>query len=192
MQEHDWLSESDNKVEHEQEQQDQDDLLLLPVSSECSASSEQQHQSAGSFCGSCLSVEHYRPYFNVDTIDVKERIVAAVTVWKGNALSDLIKQKDSDVYGPFWISSTLIFIVAVTSNIDAWSKSNGNDFENDISSIASSMTLVYSFAFGFPLLTYTGMRCATLECSLVDLICIHGYSLAVYIPACVLSVIPNK
>lgn len=70
-------------------------------------------------CG-CLSVRFYQPYFDIDTADVISRISNATFFCKreDNFLSR-VKDKP-DAYGPFWIATTLIFTLAVTSHINSW------------------------------------------------------------------------
>ena len=70
-------------------------------------------------CG-CLSVRFYQPYFDIDTAEVISRISNATFFCKreDNFLSR-VKDKP-DAYGPFWIATTLIFTLAVTSHINSW------------------------------------------------------------------------
>ena len=70
-------------------------------------------------CG-CLSVQFYRPYFDVDTADIITRVGHAMFYCRReeNFLNHL-KDKP-DAYGPVWISTTLVFTVAVTSHINSW------------------------------------------------------------------------
>ena len=67
------------------------------------SSTDQQSSSGMPFC-SCLSVQYYQPYFDVDTEDVTSRITAS-TVYCGRQEQFLsaIEEKP-DLYGPFWVS----------------------------------------------------------------------------------------
>ena len=79
-------------------------------------------------CMACVRLDSYTKYFDVDTADVTARIRAAVTTfWKpdqfrtavlGEAGTDAYK--GPDLYGPLWVCMTLIFIIAVTSNLSAY------------------------------------------------------------------------
>ena len=71
------------------------------------------------FCG-CLSVQYYRPYFNVDTEDVFNRILNAVSYCRRDQTFLSLVDDRPDAYGPFWIATTLVFTVAVASHINRW------------------------------------------------------------------------
>ena len=66
----------------------------------------------------CCSFETYAQYFNVDTIDIKTRIVGAIQFanipdhFRNNILNQ--EGKGPDLYGPTWITMTLVFFVAVS------------------------------------------------------------------------------
>jgi hypothetical protein len=71
------------------------------------------------FCG-CLSIRYYKPYFDVETKEIIERLFNSLFFCKREIkFLDLISQKP-DAYGPFWISTTLVFCIAVTSHISSW------------------------------------------------------------------------
>lgn len=71
------------------------------------------------FCG-FLSVRFYQPYFDIDTADVVSRISSSIFYCRREE-NFLVSMKDKpDAYGPFWIATTLIFIVAVTSHVNSW------------------------------------------------------------------------
>lgn len=71
------------------------------------------------FCG-CLSVQFYQPYFDIDTTEVISRIMSSMFYCKReeNFLTSLRERPDA--YGPFWIVTTLVFTVAVTSHLNSW------------------------------------------------------------------------
>ena len=81
------------------------------------------------FCG-CLSVRFYQPYFDVDTEDVLSRILNAIFYCQRNENFLTLIGDKPDAYGPIWISTTLVFIVAVVSNISGWLSSwmNGTEW----------------------------------------------------------------
>lgn len=73
------------------------------------------------FCG-CLTVKYYQPFFDVDTKDIVSRIGSAVFYCRassGENFMSLTAEKP-DAYGPFWIATSLVFTIAVTSHISRW------------------------------------------------------------------------
>lgn len=93
-------------------------------------------------CTACFRLETYQSYFDIDTMDVKDRMVAAMTHFHqpqyfrdqvigadprssasssgggGGPGSVSGSMKGPDLYGPLWITMTLIFFVAVRILID--------------------------------------------------------------------------
>jgi hypothetical protein len=103
------------------------------------------------FCG-CISVQFYQPYFDLDTADVISRISSAMFYCRREEnFLNLMKDKP-DAYGPFWIATTLVFTVAVTSHINSWLLSwmSGKTWVYDFQSIVSALSLIYGFAAGVP------------------------------------------
>lgn len=56
-----------------------------------------------------------RPYFDVDTKDVVARMGSSI---RGPIKADFLEttHDQPDLYGPFWIATTLIFVTAVAGN----------------------------------------------------------------------------
>ena len=71
------------------------------------------------FCG-FLSVRFYKPYFDVDSTDITARLQHVLFKHsKDDSFMSVIAEKP-DAYGPFWISTSLIFAVAVASHISSF------------------------------------------------------------------------
>jgi hypothetical protein len=71
------------------------------------------------------NVRRYRPFFNVDTSDVVWRVGSS---FLGPFRPDFMEATMArpDLYGPFWIATTLVFVTAVAGNYAeflAWSRS---------------------------------------------------------------------
>lgn len=58
-------------------------------------------------CG-FASVQFYAPYFDVETEDIKNRIIAAATGLRDDSFLLYIENKP-DLYGPFWVSLLSLF-----------------------------------------------------------------------------------
>jgi hypothetical protein len=150
-------------------------------------------------CMACLKLESYTQYFDVDTADVQARFKAALTTFwqpdqfrtavlgeRGNE-NDL--HKGPDLYGPLWIAMTLIFLLAVTSNMSGYMHHRQQDsydsaaaaaaaaaatnstssatgfhapqdaFEYDLNHLVRAMTVVNSFVFGVPTFFWLAATC---------------------------------
>ncbi|KAG0580502.1 hypothetical protein M758_4G180200 [Ceratodon purpureus] len=138
-----------------------------------------------------FNVLSYRPYFNVDTVDVIDRIKDSLMV---NV--DFIEKTsyNPDMYGPFWICSTLIFFTASLGNFAAYlsykSKTAGGHWHYDISLMSSAALLFYGYICLVPLSLYFLLRYLGVVSGLIQLWCLYGYSLFIFIPASLLSVVP--
>jgi len=128
-----------------------------------------------------------------------------VKVWKKNedgslnyfVSSVLSKGSGPDAYSPVWISMSLAFIISVTSNINAWinTSSEDVDFSSDINSLINALWVVYSFSFGIPAVSYVALSClsgtSNVSVTFMQLFSLYGYSLAPFLPAALISVVPS-
>lgn len=147
---------------------------------------------------SCFTIEAYRPYFDVDTVDVKNRIIGSVQLcmvpdgFRNNLLGvNRNDGKGPDLYGPFWITMTLVFFVSVTSNMSIYLHSKSRaDYEYDIRHLIRAMSVLYSFVFLVPTILCLVFRCLAIQVSLVELVTLYGYGLVPYVPVTLLCLIP--
>ena len=99
-----------------------------------------------------------------------------------------------DAYGPFWIATSLIFLVAVSSHISsfltAWMLGKG--WAYDFQSFLTLASMVYSFLAAVPLILWFGLRQFNSKFKLATAFCLYGYSLMPYLPAAGLSVFPSQ
>lgn len=142
------------------------------------------------FCG-CLTVRYYQPYFDVDTKDVLTRILNSLFYCKagpGENFLALTTDKP-DAYGPFWIATSLLFSIAVSSHISRWLSSwmSGLNWEYNFESVVTSASIVYGFAIAVPLVVYIILGQYGARFKYITALCLYGYSLFVYIPATVRS-----
>jgi protein YIPF1/2 len=90
-------------------------------------------------------------------------------------------------YGPFWTCTTLIFVAAsiatfVTYLSHKWHKKEWN---YDINLVTWSAGLFYGYVTFVPLLLYVILKYFSAPAGLVQLWCLYGYSLFIFIPASV-------
>ncbi|DBA02959.1 TPA: hypothetical protein N0F65_005986 [Lagenidium giganteum] len=145
----------------------------------------------GGLC-SCLTLAYYKPYFDVDTEDVQQRIVRALLPFKKEPTFSELVIAAPDAYGPFWLSSTLVFCLASCSNAASYLDFVGdsNEWKYDFSRLASAYTLVLAFLLGLPLVLWVGGKYVGIPMTLTYLVCLYGYSMTVFIPASFICMIP--
>ncbi|EHA8589281.1 hypothetical protein COCNU_scaffold008850G000030 [Cocos nucifera] len=78
-------------------------------------------QAASSWRGVCR-ISSYTPYFNVDTDIVVGRLISSVY-----PMNDFTRKIDGnpDLYGPIWISTTLVFMLAAVGNHATFKEEQG-------------------------------------------------------------------
>lgn len=145
-------------------------------------------QSSGWF--GIFSIAAYKPYFDVDTSDVLERIKESLFPWKGT-FTELISNSP-DLYGPFWICTTLIFIAASIGTFVTYvsHKLQSKEWNYDISLVTWSAGLFYGYVTIVPLCLYLVLKYFSAPSGFIQLLCLYGYSLFVFVPALCLSVVP--
>ncbi|KAG2402311.1 uncharacterized protein HKW66_Vig0235070 [Vigna angularis] len=151
-------------------------------------SSSDESQQSGWF--QAFSLSTYKPYFDIDTIDVLDRIKDSLYPFNG-----AFKEKTAsnpDLYGPFWICTTLIFVAASIGTFVTYiaHKLKHQEWNYDINVVTWSAGLFYGYAIFVPLCLYLILKYFSVPSGLVQLLCLYGYSLFVFIPALCLSVVP--
>lgn len=90
-------------------------------------------------------------------------------------------------YGPFWICTTLIFVAAAIGTFVTYvaHELQKKEWNYDINLVTWSAGLFYGYATLVPLGLYAILKYFSAPSGLVQLWCLYGYSLFVFIPASV-------
>ena len=97
------------------------------------------------------NIAYYRGYFNVDTIEVGNRILRSVAPYSMSFFDSVKENPDLYVdwlhqqpsyfsmlrYGPFWIATTLIFVMAASANFASY-LDNPDNFSYDFRTVSTS------------------------------------------------------
>jgi len=141
------------------------------------------------------SIKYYQPLFDVDTLQVLNRIKGALLPRPKGAFFELVAP-NPDLYGPFWISTTLIFTMAMTGNLASFISFTPTTAQPkwtyNFNQLTLAGTVVYSYVTLLPLLFWLLLRYYEASKKLVDVICIYGYTLSAFVPISVLCVIPSN
>ncbi|XP_015232066.1 PREDICTED: protein YIPF1 [Cyprinodon variegatus] len=142
--------------------------------------------------------EYYQKFFDIETHHVKERILGSMVPWPGKNFIQVYLRKNPDLYGPFWICTTLVFVIAISGNVSNFLVHFGNpDFKYtpEFRKVSIAATAIFSYAWLVPLglwglLLWRSNKILNLvSYSFMEIVCVYGYSLSVYIPAVVLWII---
>ena len=163
-------------------------------------------------CLSCFQMSSYFQYFDVETQDIVDRLKASILQFhlpdqfRTSVVGDYKTEtlKGPDLYGPVWISFTLIFIMAVTSNIHAYwahkrmeKAATGDDptavveeFDVDIHLLLHASSVVLTFVFVVSTALWLGTNCMGMPgISWAMWVCCYGYSQVPYMAASILIAI---
>jgi len=142
------------------------------------------------------SFAFYQQLFDVDTSTVTSRIKESVMPFPSRHTDSVYIGGKPDLYGPVWISATLVLIIGVCSNINfvfdnLW-KSDKWRYTPQFEQLYVAGIIVYSYVFAVPLLLYTWTCWKNnnqTDLSATHLISSYGYSIASFIPLTLLLVI---
>jgi len=133
-----------------------------------------------------LTLKPFQEYFDVDDRDVLSRLADAM---KGPFKPNFVEstQDNPDLYGPFWIATTLIFLTVVSSNVGSYtdhkhSDKKHEDWDGDYSKIGEAGLMYYVYLFGVGLLLYFTLRAYNSTMQLRHVWCLYGYSMAGLLP----------
>jgi small neutral amino acid transporter SnatA (MarC family) len=112
----------------------------------------------------CCLVPAYRCYFNIDSDTVRSRILKSLGIIKSNSF---FGESVPDLYGPVWISTTLIMLMFYIKSIDKVS----------IGSLFIITGTIYSVLLVVPFISY----CILKHVSIVYMTSLYGYSLIGYL-----------
>lgn len=102
-------------------------------------------------------IEYWIQYFDVDTSDVVSRMIATV-----NPFSDFnaIVGGNPDLYGPFWVPSTVIFVMFATSTVAeslAHMADENKNYQIDITMLSFAAATVYTYITLLPAVLYLNL-----------------------------------
>ncbi|KAH9316451.1 hypothetical protein KI387_025078, partial [Taxus chinensis] len=134
---------------------------------------------------SFFSIAYYRPYFNVDTFHVGERVIGSLYPHRGDFVEKIVH--NPDMYGPVWISTTLVFMANVLGNYAAYlsfkPSTTDTEWVYDINYMSLAAAIFYSYIGFVPLGFYFLLQFMGIPSSLVQIWCLYGYSLFIFIPS---------
>ncbi|GAU98586.1 hypothetical protein RvY_09713 [Ramazzottius varieornatus] len=131
----------------------------------------------------------WQSFFDVDTTEVLRRIFLSFAPWprylKSESVDVFIGAKP-DLYGPFWISSTLVFVIAVLGNLASYFQNYGECFKwhYDFHKVTAAAISIFLYVWILPICIWTFLwwRNSHGSLKLSGALCLYGYSMFLYIP----------
>lgn len=94
------------------------------------------------------------------------------------------------MYGPFWILTTLIFTLFLSSSlaasISAYLSAEGTNYDYDFTLLSLAVSVVYAYGLALPILLWIALRYLGVgDWSIVEAMAVWGYAQFVWIPVSV-------
>lgn len=152
---------------------------------------------------SIFSLKFYAQYFDIDTRDVLRRTILALNPFTPGQVflfhtDENPDPSQPDLYGPFWITSSVIFFLFFASSVTGLIISSlitQKPFEYRFDLLTGAASLLYSYTFIWPPILwfvsrYQGLLTQQPNASMVSFVSLYGYSNIIWIPVAILAVTP--
>ncbi|WVZ08188.1 hypothetical protein V8G54_021534 [Vigna mungo] len=130
-----------------------------------------------------FSVSSYMQYFNVDTDVVVNRLLSSLNPVGGDFFNKI--DANPDLYGLIWISTTLVFVLALLGNIATYLTQkhvdNTTSWSFDVSFVSTAAWCIYGYVIVVPLAYYFFLQYMGSNANLIRFWCMWGYSLTIFI-----------
>ncbi|EON63690.1 hypothetical protein W97_02918 [Coniosporium apollinis CBS 100218] len=132
------------------------------------------------------SLAFYAQFFDVDTNEVLRRCQAAI--FPRARFLDVL-DGNPDLYGPFWIATTVVMILFLTGTISQYLARKGHDhFAYDFKLLSGAAGLIYGYTGIIPLGLWGALRWFGSEsANLLECWALYGYANLIWIPVALIS-----
>lgn len=132
------------------------------------------------------TVSFYAQFFDVDTNEVLRRCYAALIPYS-NFLD--ILDGNPDLYGPFWIATTVVVILFVSGTINEYMSWVGKDhFPYDFRLLSGGAGLIYGYTAVIPIGLWATLKWFGSEsANLLECWALYGYANLIWIPVALIS-----
>ena len=158
-------------------QPDQSSFLNPPGRNQSSSSSSRRY---------LWSIGFYQQFFDVDTDQILHRCRAALFP-KQNFLD--VMEGNPDLYGPFWIATTVVVILFMTGTISQYLNYMGKDhFAYDFRLLSGAAGLIYGYTLFIPLGLWGTLKWFGSEsANVMECWALYGYANLIWIPVALVS-----
>ena len=124
-------------------------------------------------------------YFDIETDEIKDRLIFSLIPFNRKFIS--LVQHKPDLYGPFWIYTTLIFVIAASGSLTKYLHGVRNEeFFQEFIPLAASV--IYGIGFCLPFIVTILMKFFGSETPFILVLCIYAYSFTIFIPISILCI----
>lgn len=128
----------------------------------------------------------YAQFFDVDTTQVLARCWAALFP-RANFLD--ILEGNPDLYGPFWIATTVVFILFIGGTINQYMATiDAGAFSYNFTLLSGAAGLIYGYTLFIPILLFLALKYFGSEsANLLEFAALYGYSNLIWIPVAMIA-----
>jgi len=132
------------------------------------------------------SIGYYAQFFDVDTNEVLRRCWAAIFP-RSNFLDVL--DGNPDLYGPFWIATTVVVILFMTGTISQYLSMTGSGhFAYDFRLLSGAAGLIYGYTGVIPVALWAVLKWFGSEsANVLECLALYGYANLIWIPVALVS-----
>ncbi|EGP90445.1 unnamed protein product [Zymoseptoria tritici ST99CH_1A5] len=132
------------------------------------------------------SIAFYQQFFDVDTNQILHRCQAALYP-RQNFLD--ILDGNPDLYGPFWIATTVVVILFLTGTISQYLATTGKThFAYDFKLLSGAAGLIYGYTLVIPLALWGVLKWFGSEsANVLECWALYGYANLIWIPVALVS-----
>ncbi|KAI1168258.1 hypothetical protein F5B18DRAFT_597693 [Nemania serpens] len=132
------------------------------------------------------TLSFYAQFFDVDTSSVLARCWAAL--WPRANFLDVL-EGNPDLYGPFWIATTVVLILFLGGTISQYIANRGDGpFAYDFELLSGAAGLIYGYTLVIPIALYGALRYFGSEsANLLECWALYGYANLIWIPVALIS-----
>ena len=131
------------------------------------------------------NISFLQVYFDIDTDDIKNRLISSLNPLNSNFIQ-LIKDKP-DLYGPFWIYTTIIFIIAASGSFSKYLQ-GANDADYFQEFVPTAAYVIYGVGFCLPFIIFILMYFFGSQTNFMIILCIYAYSFTIYAPVMIVII----
>lgn len=131
-------------------------------------------------------------YFDVEINDIKSKLKGAIIPFNKSFYQSI--EINADLYGPFWIFTTIIFLIALIGSFTNYMNSEDKEkFVYNYNHVPHAVFIIYGFGFGAPFVLWIISKFIfRIDIGLITNMCVYGYSYAPLIPLILICIIPFK
>lgn len=133
------------------------------------------------------TISFYAQFFDVDTAEVLRRCISAL--YPRSSFLDIL-DGNPDLYGPFWLATTVVFILFLTGTISQYlARQDIKNFTYDFRLLSGAAGLIYGYTCVIPVALWGLLKWfgAGESASLVECWALYGYANVIWIPVALIS-----